>query len=35
MNWKHRRNETTAAQKQTETRSGTKWSFIAAATAIA
>jgi hypothetical protein len=31
MSWKHRRNEHRAAQKETETRSGTRWSFVAAA----
>lgn len=30
MNWKHPRNMTRTANKQNETESGTRWSFIAA-----
>jgi hypothetical protein len=35
MNWKHPRNMTKAATKETETSSGTRWSFIAAASIAA
>ncbi len=35
MNWKHPRNETKAASKERETESGTRWSFIAAASIVA
>ncbi|SDQ93027.1 hypothetical protein SAMN05216278_3096 [Halopelagius longus] len=35
MQWNHRRNQTKAEQKKNESKSGTKWSFIAAATVIA
>ncbi|ELZ31087.1 hypothetical protein C474_09639 [Halogeometricum pallidum JCM 14848] len=31
MNWKHRRDRTTAEAKKEEPKSGTDWSFVAAA----
>jgi hypothetical protein len=31
MNWKHKRNRTKAEAKKSETTSGTRWDFIAAA----
>ena len=30
MNWIHQRNQTKAEHKKEESRSGTKWSFVAA-----
>ncbi|ADQ65911.1 hypothetical protein C499_11933 [Halogeometricum borinquense DSM 11551] len=35
MNWKHRRDRTKAESKKEETKTGTKWSFIAAAVGAA
>jgi hypothetical protein len=35
MNWNHRRNQPNAEAKKSETKTGTNWSFIAAAAAIA
>ncbi len=35
MNWQHRRDQHRAAQKETETRSGTRWTFVAAAVGAA
>ncbi len=35
MNWKHKRDRTTAEAKKHEPRTGTKWSYVAAAAAIA
>ncbi|EMA44975.1 hypothetical protein C449_09969 [Halococcus saccharolyticus DSM 5350] len=35
MEWQHRRNRTKAEKKNDEPRSGTDWSFVAAAIAVA
>jgi hypothetical protein len=35
MNWNHPRDRTTAEVKQNEPRTGTRWSYIAAAASIA
>jgi hypothetical protein len=35
MNWKHKRNRTSAESKKHEPRTGTRWSFVAAAVTIA
>ncbi len=35
MNWKHKRNRSSVEAKQHEPRTGTRWSFVAAAVAIA
>jgi hypothetical protein len=35
MKWTHKRNLRTADRKKQEAKSGTKWSFIAAATVVA
>jgi hypothetical protein len=35
MQWMHRRDRSKAQQKKEETRSGTRWSFVAAAVAVA
>jgi hypothetical protein len=35
MNWTHKRDQSKAEQKKKEARSGTKWSFVAAAITVA
>lgn len=35
MQWKHRRGRSKVEAKKEESKSGTKWSFIAAATVVA
>jgi hypothetical protein len=35
MYWKHKRNRSTAEAKKHEPRTGTRWSFVAAAVAVA